>query len=426
MHFLFIFVFFLFTFAKPSKIESDLLSSVDIIAFSYSQQVSQHWDCPRISDRAGKAEETRIWQMVIPDARIEETAVASETRTPQTAEQYKWGKEDMLSSGSTMAESGPFVQSSVLLGMRKPNFDGGAAPLKLLYSMSKQVNQDALSVVLSQLEQTKDKIMDWMARNQASLPAPIMTPKITNPFANYDLQVPQAGNYHPRVFRHAYFTTGDLVAWMALAAVPRQKGYAFKFFKLMVQSFLPGFSICLKAVPNKYAGEPTKTIYLHRLFQYVPAGTDFAFYFDGDRGKFLSLQGDSIVLTRPEGIVDGQQHAALVLFSDANVDASSLEMRQTKADITMRKAFCEALENALFLRVPAKATDAVVQAIGVSIIRSNVWRLEGDSFLRAQQKLLESKPKLLIELLPEKLVRLVIDYFDDGTYPIIVCTQLTI
>ena len=176
----------------------------------------------------------------------------------------------MFSSGPTTVQSDLFMQNSILLGMRKPNFDGSAAPVKLLYSKSKQANQDALSVVLPQLEQSKDKIMDWMAAHQASLPIiPTMTPNITDLLPNHRLQVPQAVNYHPRLFRHAHFTTGDLVAWMAIATESRQKGHAdaLKFFKVMVQSFLPGFSIIsLEAVPKKHAGEPTKTIYLHRFF----------------------------------------------------------------------------------------------------------------------------------------------------------------
>ena len=299
-------VFFLSALTRSSKVESDLLSSVDIIAFSYSQQVSQHWCCPQISDGAEKAEEVRIWRRVIPDAHIEETVAASGNRTLQTAGQYKWIKEDMLSSGPTTAQSDLFTQNSVLLGMRKPNSEGSAAPLKLLHSMSKQINQGALSVVLPQLEQSKDKIMDWMAHNQASLPIiPTLTPNITDPLTNHCLQVPQAVNYHPRAFKDAPFTTKDLVAWMAIAAEPRRKGDAFKFFKVMLQLFLPSFSISLEAVPKKYAGKPTKTIYLHRSFQHVPARADLAFYFDENRGRFLSLQWDSIVLTRPKGIVDG-------------------------------------------------------------------------------------------------------------------------
>ena len=427
MQLLFVFVFFLFTFTRSSKIEneSDMLSSVDLIAFSYSQQVSQRWDCPRISDRAEKAEEVRIWRMVIPDARIEETTAASTSRALRMAEQYKWTKGDMLNNDSITAKGDLFMQNSILLGMRKPNFDGNAALFKLLYSMSKQVNQDALPVVLPQLEQSKDKIMNWMARNQASLPILSMAPKITDSFDSHCLHVPQAASYHPRVFRHAHFTTGDLVAWMAIAAESREKSHAdaFKFFKVMVQSFLPGFDINLKAVPKKHAGEPTKTIYLHCSFQYVPAGADLAFYFDGNRGNFLSLQEDSVVLNRPKGIVDGQQHAALVLFSDANADASRLVMRQTKTDITMRKAFCGELEKTFALRVSQNTTNAKVQAVGVSTIRSFAVQLEWVSFLEAQRKLLASRPKLLTELLPEKLAKLVIEYFNDDTYPIIVSTH---
>ena len=427
MQLFFVLVFFLFTLTRSSNVENegDLLASVDIIAFSYSQQVSQHWDCPQISYRARKAEEVRVWRMVIPDARIEEKVSVGASKALQFSEEYKWIKDDMFSSDSTTVQSDLFMQNSVLLGMRKPNFDGSAAPVKLLYSKSKQANQDALSVVLPQLEQSKDKIMDWMAHNQASLPIiPNMTPNVTEPLTNHRLQVPQALNYHPRVFRHAHFTTGDLVAWMAIAAESRQKGDALKFFSIMVQSFLPGFSIIsLEAVPKKHAGKPTKTIYLHRSFQYIPAGADLAFYFDGNHGNFLSLQGDSIVLTRPEGIVDGQQHAALVLFSDANVDASDLRMHQTKADITMRKVLRETLERSFVLSTSAKATDAEVQAVGVSTIRNLIARLERDSFLEAQRKLLESKPALLIELLPERLVSLVIEYFNDDSYPVIVSTH---
>ena len=427
MQLLFVFTLFLFAFTRSSKIEneSDSLSSVDVIAFGYSQQVSQHWDCPQVSNHAGKAEEARIWRTVISDARVKEITAASASRTLQTAKKYKWIKDGMLSNDSVMAKSDLFMQNSVLLGMRKPNFDGGAAPLKLLSSKSKQVNQDALSVMLPHLEQSKDWIMDWMARNQASLPIISMAPKITDPLTSHRLQVPQAVNYHPRVFRHAHFTTGDLVALMAIAAESRQKGYtdAFKFFKVMVQSFLPGFSISLGAVPKNSAEEPTKTIYLHRSFNYIPAGADLAFYFDGNRGNFLSLQGDSIVLNRPEDIVDGQQHAALVLFSNENVDASNLEMRQTKSEITMRRVFHEALKEALAVCTPPKATDAEVQASGVSKTRSFTAQLEGYLFLEAQRKLLESKPTLLIELLPEKLVRLVIEYFNDDTYPVIVSTH---
>ena len=425
MQLLFVFVL-LFPLARSSNVESDLLSSVDIIAFAYSQQVSHHWDCPQISDRAEKAEEARVWRMVIPDAHIEETAAASASRTLRTAEKYRWIKEDMLRSDSTTAKSKLFMQSSVLLGMRKPNFDDGAVPLKLLHSMSRQVNQDALSVVLPQLEQSKDNIMDWMAHNQASLSIPNMTPNITDPLTNNYLQVPQAASFHPRVFKDAHFTTGDLVAWMALAAESRQKGHedAFKFFKIMLQSFLPGFDVKLEAVPKRSAGKPTKTIYLHRSFRYIPVGADLAFYFDGNLGKFLSLQRDSIVLNRPEGIVDGQQQAALVLFSNENVDAGNLEMYQTKIDIAVRKAFCKILkEKAFALHISPEATDAEVQAAGVSTIRKLAVRVEWDSFLEAQRKLLESRPKLLTDLLPEKLVRLVIEYFNDDTYPVIVSTQ---
>ena len=424
MQLLFVFVF-LFTFTRSSGIEneSDLLSSVDIIAFSHSQQVSQHWDCPRISDRAEKAEEAHIWQTVIPDARIEETAAANASRTLRAAKKYKWTKADMLSSNSTTAKSDLLMQSTVLLGMRKPNFDGSAAPLKLLHSMSKQVNQDALSGVLPQLEQSRDKIMDWMARNQAPLPILSRTPNITDPLTNHRLQVPQAVNYHPRVFKDAQFTTGDLVAWMAVASESRRKSHAdaFKFFKVMVQSLLPGFGINLGAVPKNSAGEPTKTIYLHRSFQHIPAGADLAFYFAGNRGNFLSLRRDAIMLQRPEGIVDGQQHAALVLFSNANADVSDLRKHQATTEITTRKIVREALEEEVFtLRISPRATDAEAQAVGVSTIRSLAAHLEWDSFLEAQRKLLESKPKLLNELLPEKLVKLVIEYFNDNTYPIIV------
>ena len=426
MQLFFVFVFFLFAFTRSSKAEneSDLLSSVDIIVLGYSQQVSQRWDCPRISDRAENGEEARVWRMVIPDARIEEKAIASASRTLRIAKKYKWTKDNMLSSGSTTAKSNSFVQNSVLLGMRKPNFDGGAAPLKLLYSESKQVNQDALSALLSQLEQSKNKIMDWMAAHQASLPVISTAPNITDPLTDHRLQVPQALNYHPRVFRHAHFTTGDLIAWMAIAAESRQKGHtdAFKFFKIMVQAFLPGFDINIGAVPRRYAGKPTKTIYLHRSFQHVPAGADLAFYFDGNRGNFLSLQGDAVVLSRPEGVVDGQQRAALVLSSNANADASNLKMHHTNADI-MQKAFREALERAFALSVSAKATDAELQAVGVSTIRSLAARLEYRSFLEAQRKLLEAEPKLLSELLPEELVRLVIAYFNDDTYLFIVSTH---
>ena len=429
MQLLFVFVFFLFSFTRSSNVEneSDILSSVDIIAFDYSQQVSQHWDCPQISDRAGKAEETRLWRTVVPDARIKETVPASGNRTLQRAEQYKWIKEDVLNSGSAISKSDPSMQNMVvLLGMRKPSFGDCAAPVKLLYSRNKRVSKHALSVMLPRLEQSKNKIMDWLARNQAVLPIPSSTPEITEPLANHCLQVPQAVNYHPRVFRHAHFSTGDLIAWMALVATSHRKSYAdvFKFFKIMAQSFLPGFDISLGAVPKKYAGEPTKTIYLHRPFQYVPAGSDLAFYFDGNRGKFLGLQGDSVVLNRPEGIVDGQQHAALVLFSHANADASNLEMHRTKLELTMRKIVFEALEEKAFaLHISPEATKEEVQASGVSTIRNLAARLEWDSSLKAHRELFESKPKLLGEWLPKKLVKLVIDYFDDGAYSIIVSTH---
>ena len=422
-----LFVFF-FTFARSSSVEneSDLLSAVDIIAFSYSQQVSQHWDCPQISDRAGMAEETRVWQMVVPDARVEEKTVASGNKALQRVEQYKWIKEGILSSGSTTAKSDLFVQSSVLLGMRKPNFDGSAMQVKMLCSRSKQVNQDALSVVLPQLEQSKDKIMDWMARSQASLSTPSMASvKATDPLDNRRFRVPQAANYHPHVFKDAHFTTGDLVALIALAAESRQKGYAdvLKFFKITARSFLPSFDVKLGAVPTSSAGKPTKTVYLRRSFQYVPGGTDLAFYFDGNRGNFVRLRGDSILLCCPEGIIDGQQRAALILFSNANVDASNLEVQQTKTSITVRKAFREALEKTLALRISPNATDEEVQAIGVSTIRNLAARLEWNSSLEAQQKSLESKPTLLSELLPKKLVEIVIGYFDDNTYPITVSTH---
>ena len=418
-------VLFFFPLIRASKLESDVLSSVDIIAFGYSQQVSQHWDCPQISDRAEKAEEIRIWRVVIPDARIEEAAAASASRTLRTAKKYKWIKEGMLSSDSTTAKSNLFMQNTVLLGMRKPNVDGGAAPGKMLYSKSKHIDHDALSVVLLQLEQSKGMIMNWMARSQASLPIPSTTLKVTDSLINHRLQVPQAANYHPRAFKDAYFTTGDLVAWMAVASESRRKSHAdaFKLFKVMLQSFLPGFDINLEAVPKKYAEKPTKTIYLHRSFQYVPAGADLAFYFDGNRGKFLSLQKDSIVLNRPEGIVDGKQQAALVLFLNANPDASNLEAHQTKGNITMRKAFCGELEKTVALRTSPSATDAEVQAIGVSTIHNLGAQLERDSFLEAQRNLLESRPKLLSELLPKRLVKLVIGYFDDGTYPFAVSTH---
>ena len=150
MQFLFVFVFSLCTFARSSKVESksDLLSYVEIIAFSYSQQVSQHWDCPQVSDRARKAEEVRIWRVIVPDARIKETASVSAIKALQRTEEYEWIKEEMFSSGSATAKSDLFMQNSVLLGMRKPNFDGGVAPVKLLQSMSKHVNKHALSVVL--------------------------------------------------------------------------------------------------------------------------------------------------------------------------------------------------------------------------------------------------------------------------------------
>src|SRR5262249_3780225 len=146
------------------------------------------------------------------------------------------------------------------------------------------------------------------------------------------------------------------------------------------------------------AGDLTTTVYLHRPFQHVPAGADLAFYFDGNRAKFLRLPRDAILLSRPEGIVDGQQHAALLLSSMAGADASSLGVHQNKAGIAMRTAFCKEMESALALHVPSGATDAEVQAIGVATIRSRAARLERDSFLEAQRKVLESKPKLLVEL----------------------------
>ena len=52
----------------------------------------------------------------------------------------------------------------------------------------------------------------------------------------------------------------------------------FKLFKSMLQSFLPGFSSSLGAVPKSYAGKPTKAIYFHQPFQDVPAGADLAFF----------------------------------------------------------------------------------------------------------------------------------------------------
>ena len=117
---------------------------------------------------------------------------------------------------------------------------------------------------------------------------------------------------------------------------------------------------------KEFSWRANKNHPLHRSFNYIPADADLAFYFDGNYGNFLGLQGDSIVLTRSEGIVDGQQHAALVLFSDATVDASDLRMRQTKTDMTMRKAFHEALEKAVALRISPKATNAGSWCVGNS------------------------------------------------------------
>jgi hypothetical protein len=57
-----------------------------------------------------------------------------ENKASQTTEQYKWINE---------LSNDPLMQNKALLGMRKPNFDdnSGAAPVKVLYSKSKQVNQ---------------------------------------------------------------------------------------------------------------------------------------------------------------------------------------------------------------------------------------------------------------------------------------------
>ena len=206
--------------------ESDLLASVDIIAFSYSQQVSQHWDCPRISDRAEKAEEARIWRMVVPEARIEEKAVARGHVIFLRAKQYIWVKKGTPLYKFHAVKSGRLMQSSafraegdtVLLGMRKPNlYDGNNLPLKVLYSKSRRINQHTLSVMLPHLEQSKDKILTWMMRRSTHSLTSDLAPKASDTLVDYYLKVPQATNYHPRVFKHACFTAGDLIAWLALA-----------------------------------------------------------------------------------------------------------------------------------------------------------------------------------------------------------------
>ena len=377
--------------------ESDLLSSVDIIAFSYSQQVSQHWDCPRISDRAEKAEETRVWRRVIPDAHIEETVAASGNRTLPRAGQYKWIKEDMLSSGSTTAQSDLFMQNSILLGMRKPNFNGSAAPVKLLYSMSKQVNQDALSVVLPQLEQSKDKIMDWVIdkrTKRAQLAIFKMAPETSTRLVDHCRQILETTNYHPRVFMHPYFTTGDLVAWMAIAVGLWLKSWGdvdtFMLFETTLKMFLPKFNVVLGTVPASCAGKPTQTVYLPAPFQYVPAGADLAFYVGGNRGSFLSLAHDSILLTHPEGIVDGQKQSALVLASDIDTRLSDLKRYQTEDAAAIQRNAREQVEKqAISFCSFAKTPDPSVRALGMAMFQGFLAHLKRDSFLETRRRFFE-------------------------------------
>ena len=394
----FVFVFFLFTLARSSNVESDMLSSVDIVAFRYSQQVSQHWDCPRISDRAGKAEEVRIWQSIIPDARIEETVSVSASKALRRAEEYKWIKDDMHSSGSTMAERGSFVQNCALLGMRKPSFDGGATLVKVLCSMSKQVNQDAPSVVLQQLEQSKDKIMDWIIdkrTKRAQLTILEMVLDTPAQFVDDCRQMLEITNYHPRIFKHPHFTTGDLVAWMTIAAGFCRKSCGdrntFMMFETTLKMFLPKFDIILGAVPASCAGKPTQTVYLPPPFRYVPAGTDLAFYFDGNRGKFLSLARDSIMLTRPEGIVDGQKHSALVLALDIDAMLSDLRRYQTESTAAIQRNARQQVEKqAIDFCRTKKTIDPKVRALGMSMFQNILAQVERDSFLEARRRLLES------------------------------------
>ena len=98
--------------------------------------------------------------------------------------------------------------------MRKPDLENGASavPVKILCSKSKHIDKCALSTMLPQLEQVKDKTMEGVVCKQASLHVPKIAPRNPDSLDDRYLRVPQALNYHPRVFRHARFSSGDLIA----------------------------------------------------------------------------------------------------------------------------------------------------------------------------------------------------------------------
>lgn len=97
------------------------------------------------------------------------------------------------------------------------------------------------------------------------------------------------------------------------------------------------------------------------------------------------------MLKRPEGIVDSQQHAALILLFAADARDSDLGTYQTEADADFRKSVRKMLEDVLTLRISSGATDAEVQAFGVSAIRGLAAQFDGNSFLEARRKFLEPK-----------------------------------
>ena len=98
--------------------------------------------------------------------------------------------------------------------MRKLDLENGvsAVPVKILCSKSKHIDKCALSTMLPQLEQVKDKTMEGVVCKQASLHIPMIAPRNPDSLDTHYLRVLQALNYHPRVFRHARFSSGDLIA----------------------------------------------------------------------------------------------------------------------------------------------------------------------------------------------------------------------
>ena len=344
--------------------------------------------------------------MTIPDARIEEKAVASGHVVFWKAQSHKWIKRSAPICKLHVVKSGRLMQNSavraeedtVLLGMRKPNLDrdGNNLPLKVLYLKKRLVNQHALSVMLPQLEQSKDNILTCMMRRSTHSLTSGLAPKASDTLVDYYLKASEATNYHPRVFKHACFATGDLIAWLALTMELLWKSSGdldlFTIFDRLLHAILPYFDVKLGGVPNTCVGKLTTTVYLPRPFQYVPTGADLAFFFHGNRGNFLELTRDSIVLTRPEGVVDGQKQHAMLLCFDTNANAFDIRRKvcQNGLNFDFREPISIMLENThLTLSIPREAADEEVQAIGVLKIRRLATELEGSSFLETHRKLLE-------------------------------------